>query len=239
MSQAYYIPIYTIQGKGGGISLTNNFILNKSLLSEKEQDEILLALQSLSATRYPELDKALSKLSTLFMKSNINWIEVDFSSWGNDQRQDEIFSLLKNAILKQQIIAFSYFSVAGDKSDRSVVPMKLLFKDKSWYLKGYCLDKMAFRTFKITRVINICVTGNSPSYQSLQNQLSESTNKPSTISRVPIRLKYPQKRLTAYMMILKNMKLQKFRMVRTLSTHPCQPVNGFMIISFLLLPCLK
>ena len=30
------IPIYTTQGKGGGITLMDQFILNKSLLLEKE-----------------------------------------------------------------------------------------------------------------------------------------------------------------------------------------------------------
>src|SRR6478609_725892 len=59
------IPMYTIQGKGGGIVILDNFILNKSVLSEKEQDEILLALQNLSAARYPEIGTILSRLSSL------------------------------------------------------------------------------------------------------------------------------------------------------------------------------
>ena len=32
------IPIYTSKGKGGGISLLDNFVLKKSMLSEQEQD---------------------------------------------------------------------------------------------------------------------------------------------------------------------------------------------------------
>ncbi|MDR1136903.1 MAG: HTH domain-containing protein, partial [Synergistaceae bacterium] len=73
------IPIYTNQGKGGGIVILDNFVLNKAVLSEKEQDEILLALQNLSATRYPDIDSILSRLSSLFKKSDVNWIEVDYS----------------------------------------------------------------------------------------------------------------------------------------------------------------
>lgn len=152
------IPIYASQGKGGGIALVDKFVLNKSVLSEKEQDEILLALQSLSAVRYPELDDILTKLSTLFKKSNVNWIEVDFSSWGSDDRQKEVFSLLKNAILEQRVITFTYFSVANEKSDRRVEPVNLLFKDKSWYLQGYCIHRMGCRTFKMTRMTNIHIT---------------------------------------------------------------------------------
>lgn len=81
------IPIYTNQGKGGGIVILDNFVLNKSVLSEKEQNEILLALQNLSAAQYPDISFILSRLSSLFKKSDVNWIEVDFSPWGSDERK--------------------------------------------------------------------------------------------------------------------------------------------------------
>jgi len=42
------IPVYTEKGKNGGISLLPDYVLNKSILSESEQEEILSALQSLS-----------------------------------------------------------------------------------------------------------------------------------------------------------------------------------------------
>lgn len=187
------IPIYASQGKGGGISLSENFILNKSLLSEKEQDEILLALQSLSAVRYPEIDNVLFKLSSLFFKSKVNWIEVEFSTWGSDQKQKEIFSLLKKAILEHQIIAFTYFNVAGEKSERRVEPVKLLFKDKSWYLKGYCLERMACRTFKITRMSDVRVTGDSGTHLTLQEQSSTVSSTDSAPVTIPLKLKIAAK----------------------------------------------
>jgi predicted DNA-binding transcriptional regulator YafY len=149
------IPIYTSQGKGGGIVILDNFVLNKSVLSEKEQDEILLALQNLSAARYPDIDFILSRLSNFFKKSDVNWIEVDFSQWGSDERKKENFNALKMAIIRKQIITFEYFNTSGTKSMRRVEPMKLIFKDKAWYLKAYCYDKKAYRTFKISRMANI------------------------------------------------------------------------------------
>ncbi|HBF39184.1 MAG TPA: YafY family transcriptional regulator [Firmicutes bacterium] len=183
------IPIYASQGKGGGISLSENFILNKLLLSEKEQDEILLALQSLSAIRYPEVDNVLFKLSSLFFKSKVNWIEVEFSTWGSDPKQKEVFGLLKKAILEHQVIAFTYFNVAGEKSERQVEPEKLLFKDKSWYLKGYCLQRMACRTFKITRMSDIRVTGDSGTHLTSQEQYSTASSNDSVTVTIPLKLK--------------------------------------------------
>ena len=89
------IPIYASQGKGGGISLMEHYVLNKSVLSENEQNEILFALQSLTVTQNPETDRVLSKLSSFFHKSNINWIEVDLSPWGSDKNKTCEFTILK------------------------------------------------------------------------------------------------------------------------------------------------
>jgi len=35
------IPVYTTQGKGGGIFIQHNFVLNKAFISENEQKQIL------------------------------------------------------------------------------------------------------------------------------------------------------------------------------------------------------
>ena len=43
------IPIYATQGKGGGIYLLDDFVLDKSLFNTSEQEQILMALQEFSA----------------------------------------------------------------------------------------------------------------------------------------------------------------------------------------------
>ncbi|WP_438350798.1 helix-turn-helix transcriptional regulator [Paenibacillus sp. FA6] len=155
------IPVYSRQGKGGGLSLLDNFVLNKSLLSEHEQNEILIALQSLTATEYPDIKIVLSKLSSMFNKDKSNWIEVDFSPWGSNISEKEKFNTLKSAIINSWIITFEYYNSSGVKSSRIVEPAKLTFKDKSWYLQGFCLTIKKYRTFKINRIIGIQVTGDN------------------------------------------------------------------------------
>ena len=44
------VPVYAARGRRGGVRLLDGFVLSKSLLSAREQDEILYALQSLRAT---------------------------------------------------------------------------------------------------------------------------------------------------------------------------------------------
>jgi predicted DNA-binding transcriptional regulator YafY len=147
------VPIYTTKGKGGGIGLDENFVLNKSVLSDKEQNEILTALQSLNAIKYPDIDHVISKLGALFNKSDASWIDVDFSHWGSQDMGK--FNQLRMAIINAKTIDFEYFSTYGEKTNRRVEPLQLWFKDKSWYLKGYCLSKQAFRIFKLARMKNL------------------------------------------------------------------------------------
>lgn len=150
------IPIYTSKGKGGGISLLDNFILNKSILSENEQNEILCALKSLQATNYKDNNSVLSKLSNLFGTTNTNWIEIDFSGWNSNS--EENFSLLKHAILNTKVVSFDYYSSYGEKTTRSVEPIQLWFKDKNWYLKAFCKLKEGQRVFRLSRIKNLFVS---------------------------------------------------------------------------------
>lgn len=153
------IPIYASRGKGGGISLLQDYVLNKSVLSEKEQNEILFGLQSLSMGGHEETGRLLSKLSNIFNKNLTSWIEVDLSPWGSSKNKKSEFTMLKNAILNQQIIEFEYLNTAGEKSNRKAEPLKLIFKVNAWYLQGFCLQRNALRTFKISRITGLRITG--------------------------------------------------------------------------------
>lgn len=154
------IPIYTTQGKGGGVSLMDGFVLNKAALTEEEQDQILLALQSLGVAKHAGAESALAKLGALFQKQRSAWIEVDFSRWGQSSLDNAKFGLLKEAILGEVAVGFEYVGAAsgGDASPRRVYPLKLVFKSKAWYLQGFCTDKNDYRTFKLNRMLNVSKT---------------------------------------------------------------------------------
>lgn len=151
------IPIYTNKGKGGGISLLDNFVLDKSLISEEEQNQILFALQSLEKLNVNEENMLLDKMSMLFNKDRRNWIEIDFSNWRNDNAQNDRFNKIKEAIINKKVIEFTYFNTLGEENTRQVEPLQICFKDKSWYVKAYCRLKQDYRIFKISRIKDIKV----------------------------------------------------------------------------------
>lgn len=146
------IPIYAMQGKGGGISLLQDYILDKSLLSDQEKEKILMALQGIIATEDTKADELLSKLGGIFQTKIPDWIEVDFSDWIKNTPNQDVFNIIKGAIFTKNTIVLSYFGSNGNFSKRTVEPIKLVFKSKDWYLYGFCLVKNDFRFFKLTRI---------------------------------------------------------------------------------------
>lgn len=146
------IPIYATQGKGGGISILNDYTLDKSLFSEQEQEQMLTALQGMIAATEKNSNELLTKLSGLFQIKSTNWIEVDFSDWAHRTPQQDTFNIIKEAIFQKRIISFCYFSGKGNKEKRNVKPIRLVFKSKSWYLYSFCLLRNDYRFFKLTRI---------------------------------------------------------------------------------------
>jgi len=149
------IPIYALQGKGGGIEIAEDFVLSKSLLSENEKQQIMSALQGLDNTTIQRENELLTKLSALFKMKNTSWIEVDFNNWQNNKMYEKTFDDIKSAILSKNIISFTYFSSNEKETDRIVEPVRLLFKSQDWYLYALCLLRNDFRYFKLSRIKNL------------------------------------------------------------------------------------
>lgn len=146
------IPIYALQGKGGGIEIAEDFVLSKSLLSENEKQQIMSALQGLDNTAIQHENELLTKLSALFKMKNTSWIEVDFNNWQNNKLYEKTFNDIKSAIISKNIVSFTYFSSNEKETSRSVKPVRLLFKSQDWYLYAFCLLRNDFRYFKLSRI---------------------------------------------------------------------------------------
>ena len=146
------VPIFTTQGKGGGIKIDNEYILNKSLFDTNEKEQIIAALQGLEKTNEAYKSELITKLSALFKIKNSNWIEIDFTSWGSNNTYQDLFNTLKIAIINKNIISFSYISNKAEKINREVKPIRLLFKEQDWYLYAFCLLRNNFRYFKLSRI---------------------------------------------------------------------------------------
>ena len=149
------IPVYAKKGKNGGICLTEEFVLNKMLVSQKEQQEILAALASLKETGVGQSGEILNKLGDFFKTEAQNWVAIDFSDWSG--RRGELYEQLREAILNRHVISFDYYGKYGEMSGRTVEPIQLLFKEYTWYVRAFCRVRQDMRLFKVMRMKRVRV----------------------------------------------------------------------------------
>ncbi len=150
------IPIYASKGKNGGISLLENYKLDKTLLTEEEQKEILFSLQSIDKLKINNSDLFM-KMKNMFDTQEDDWFEIDFNIWNNSSLHQTNFTLLKKAIIECHLVEFTYFNSYGETSKRVVEPLKLQFKYNAWYLCAYEKAKDDFRFFKLMRINDLVV----------------------------------------------------------------------------------
>ncbi|MDE5801924.1 MAG: YafY family transcriptional regulator [Lachnospiraceae bacterium] len=144
------VPVYAQKGRNGGISLTEQFVLDRMLVTEEEQKQILAALKSLDEVGARTEQDTFHKLGDFFKVQPPNWIAVDFSDWSG--KRQELFEGVRRAILETKVICFDYYGQNGTMTHRTVEPVQLLFKEYTWYLRAFCRSRNAMRLFKLLRM---------------------------------------------------------------------------------------
>lgn len=147
------IPIVSMQGYGGGLTIASGYRLDKTVLTEAELQAVLTGLKgidSVSKTAYSQtLAEKFSDGKRAVFAEQDN-ILIDLASWHPDSLSDKI-ERLRRAISSRVRISFSYYSSKG-RAERVVEPYLLLFKWGAWYVYGYCCVKEDYRLFKLNRL---------------------------------------------------------------------------------------
>lgn len=149
------IPLVTTQGYGGGISIAPGYKIEKTVLTQEELSAVFAGLRgidSISKTSY--LTNLFEKLSTKNASaSDENIFLIDLASHYQTPIAQKIDSM-KKAICTRHTISFQYYYKKGE-SQRVIEPYRLVFQWSSWYVFGYCLEKQAFRMFKLNRLWDV------------------------------------------------------------------------------------
>jgi predicted DNA-binding transcriptional regulator YafY len=184
------VPVYMNKGHGGGIYLLEDYTLSKALISDRESENLLLAIKTLQATQYPELDTVLEKMGALFRKiPNHDWMEVDFSPWGSSPNERNKFNDIKRAMLERNVIRFDYVNGEGLKSNRLAEPEKLIFKNNAWYLMAFCRQRQEHRTFRVSRLKNLEVVAETFERKALPGPNNEAKDFAQPLVQLKLRFK--------------------------------------------------
>lgn len=153
------IPIVTLQGHGGGVSIMENYKLDKTLLSSRDLRSIIAGLKGLDSVsgsnQYRQLMEKLHVDSSAVSTSDNHFI-INLSGWDKNAFADTI-ELINAAIEQKRRIIFRYFSPNGD-SERVMEPYHIIFQWSNWYVWGYCVERHDFRMFKLSRITELQIT---------------------------------------------------------------------------------
>ena len=153
------IPIRTVQGTGGGISIMDGYRMDRTILSSRDMQMILAGLRSLDSVSensyYGQLMDKIQAGSSEFI-SGRDSILIDLSSWYRDSLAPKI-ETIQDAIGDRHLVRFRYHAPSGE-SKRTVEPYYLVFRWSSWYLWGWCIDRMGYRLFKLNRMDQVAET---------------------------------------------------------------------------------
>lgn len=153
------IPIVTLQGNGGGVSIMENYKLDKTLLSSNDLRSIIAGLKGLDSVsgtnQYKQLMHKLNVDNSTVSTTDNRFI-INLSGWDKKAYANKI-ELINNAIERKCRISFKYFSPSGD-SERVIEPYHIIFQWSNWYMWGYCVNRKDYRMFKLSRIADLQLT---------------------------------------------------------------------------------
>lgn len=153
------IPLVTTQGKGGGISIAAGYRLEAALLTEEELQAILAGVKSLDGLMNSDHMAALAEKLGAGRRQVLEADDlflIDLATYYKDDLAKKM-ALVQRATREKRTLRFCYYYAKGE-SVREVEPYRLVFHWGGWYLYSWCLERRAFRLFKLNRMWELEVT---------------------------------------------------------------------------------
>lgn len=156
------IPMVTTQGKGGGIAIAAGYRLEAALLTQDELQAILAGVKSLDGLLNSDHMAALAEKLGAGRRQVLEADDlflIDLATYYKDDLAKKM-ALVQRAAREKHTLRFCYYYAKGE-SMREVEPYRLVFHWGGWYLYSWCLERQAFRLFKLNRMWELEVTGRS------------------------------------------------------------------------------
>lgn len=154
------IPIVSYPGPGGGVGIMENYKLEKRLFSTADITTLLMGQASIrSSLSGDEVVNVLAKIRGIIpeeqrkeIELNAGQITIDMTPWVGSHSCQNVIRIIQTAMDSHRLLGFQYSDRIQNKSARTIEPYRLILKNISWYVEGYCLDQQDYRGFKLSRM---------------------------------------------------------------------------------------
>lgn len=151
------IPICALTGTNGGYEILSDFQMNNQLASEDEYAYIATAINGLkTVTNNSMADDIYEKITAIFKNNNTGMI-LDFSVLR--EGDETLLKTLQSAVKNKQVVRFTYTNNGGEtREEHCVEPIAVIYKWYAWYMLAYNTAKQDYRTYKLVRMEDVCIT---------------------------------------------------------------------------------
>lgn len=153
------IPIISTTGLHGGYSLADDYVVDKSVLTEAESLRIKDALAKTVTLYGDRVNTALiekldcvdnvRKQDNFVVKQSDLYIDCDDCQAAETRTKIKTFS---EAIEQLRATEIKYTDSRGAVSYRTIEPYTIVFKAGAWYIYAMCRLRGDFRLFKLSRI---------------------------------------------------------------------------------------
>jgi predicted DNA-binding transcriptional regulator YafY len=161
------VPVYSIQGRGGGWRLVGGARTDLSGLTASEARALFLVAGPASAAT-PAVKAALRKLVRALpepfrvqAEAAASSLVMDPQRWGSGRVEHRppprFLDELQDAVIRGVQVRLGYVDSNGAETERTIHPLGIVVKGSSWYL--VCDTDAGRRTFRIDRVSSADPTG--------------------------------------------------------------------------------
>lgn len=149
------IPVVSYQGVNGGYGIMETYKLDKSLLSSYDIETLLTMLNGLSGIFVDEQTMdTVRKLQTVRTEGSGPGMTLEIENrWSNK----ETLRQLRTAIKARKVVYMEYMSLKNERTYRTVEPVCLMYKNRTWYLYSYCRSRKDYREFRLSRMTDMQV----------------------------------------------------------------------------------
>lgn len=152
----FFVDVEALEEEGVLSLVDNTVIEDVPRLSNRQASAIAAGLNYLATIPGFKDDPELTSLQGLLASGTSRGINPLIESRpGSAEAGAEI---IRKAMLARKIISCEYINQKGERSIRSIEPLRLDPRADGWYLRGYCPVHLEVRNFKLDRMRSIEVT---------------------------------------------------------------------------------